>query len=82
MKPTGAGLFGLTVAILGLALVGGGLVAYLWETLNQLMAGFVDWSRLLISIPVLAVFLLLLRFIAGRVERWQGEPGNPPEPDH
>lgn len=72
MKPQEAGLFALILAILGLVLVGGVMVAYLWETMNQLMAGHVDWVRVLISLPVLAVFLLLLRVIARRVEGWHG----------
>lgn len=76
MKPHEPGLFALIIAILGLVLVGGVLVAYLWETLNQLMAGHVDWMRILVSLPVLAVFLLLLRYIARRVEGWHGAPGH------
>jgi hypothetical protein len=74
MKPQEVSLFALIVAILGLVLLGGVMVAYLWETLNQLMAGHVDWVRVLVSLPVLAIFLLLLRFIARRVEDWHGEP--------
>jgi hypothetical protein len=76
MKPQEPGLVTLIIAILGLVLVGGVMVAYLWETLNQLMAGHVDWVRVLVSLPVLAVFLLLLRSIARRVEGWHGEPGH------
>jgi len=77
MKPTtGPGLFRLILAMLGLALVGGALVAYLWETLNQLLAGHVDGVRVLVSLPVLAVFLLLLRFLARRVEGWHDEPAH------
>jgi ABC-type proline/glycine betaine transport system permease subunit len=64
------------LAILGLVLVGGVLVAYLWETLNQLMTGYVDWVRVLVSLPVLAAFALLLRFIGRRVEGWHEEPGH------
>lgn len=75
MKPTGESLLGLLTAILALVLVGGALAAYLWETLNQLMSGHMDWTRVLVSLPVLAAFLLLLRFIARRVEGWSDEPG-------
>jgi hypothetical protein len=75
MKPTGESLMRLLTAILALVLVGGALVAYLWETLNQLMKGHVDMTRVLVSLPVLAAFLLLLRFIARRVEGWSNEPG-------
>jgi EamA domain-containing membrane protein RarD len=75
MKPTRENLLGLMTAILALVLVGGVLVAYLWETLNQLMSGHVDWLRVLISLPVLAALFLLLRFMARRVEGWSDEPG-------
>jgi hypothetical protein len=60
--------------ILGLALVGGLFVAYLWETLNRLMAGFIEPVRLLISIPVLLVFVLLLRYISRAIQRWYDQP--------
>lgn len=62
------------LAILLLVLVGGPLVAYLWETLNRLMAGFVEPVRLLIALPVLVLFALLLRFVARLVERWHAQP--------
>jgi ABC-type proline/glycine betaine transport system permease subunit len=62
------------LAILMLVLVGGVLVAYLWETLNRLATGFVEPVRLLIAIPVLAIFALLLRYIARLVTRWDSQP--------
>lgn len=64
----------LMLAILFLVLVGSLFVAYLWETLNRLMAGFVEPVRLAISIPVLVVFAFLLRAIARIVEGWHGQP--------
>ncbi len=36
------------------------LVAYLWETLHQILAWHVEPTRLLTSLPVLALFLILL----------------------
>jgi ABC-type proline/glycine betaine transport system permease subunit len=63
----------LTIVILLLALLGGVLVAYLWETLNQLASGLIDLRRLLITVPVLAAFLLLLRYLARFIEGWHGE---------
>jgi hypothetical protein len=62
------------LAILLLVLVGGPFVAYLWETLNRLMAGIIEPARLLISLPVLGLFALLLRLIARLVERWHAQP--------
>jgi len=36
------------------------LVAYLWETLHQVLAGHVEPTRLAISVPVLGLFVGLL----------------------
>ena len=41
------------------------LVAYLWETLHQILAWHFEPTRLLISVPVLALFLGLL-FVLSR----------------
>lgn len=46
-------------------LLGMPLVAYLWETLHQILAWHVEPTRLLISVPVLGLFLGLL-FLLGR----------------
>lgn len=48
-------------------LLGIPMVAYLWETVHQILALHVDSTRLLISVPVLAAFVLLWRFIARRL---------------
>lgn len=60
----------LTPAILLLVIPGGLLIAWLWETLNRLLAGHIEPARLLISVPVLAVFLLLLRYMARTIAAW------------
>ena len=41
------------------------LVAYLWETLHQVLALHVEPVRLLVSVPVLALFVALL-WLLGR----------------
>ena len=66
----------LMATILGFTLAGGILVAYLWESVNRLLSLHFDAVRVLISIPVLLVFLWLLRSIARRVERWGAEGGH------
>lgn len=66
--------------VLGIALfvvLGTPLVAYLWETLNQLLAGIVDPMRLLITVPAALIFYFLLRFMARSVETWSRERGAP-----
>lgn len=60
---------GRLVLRMGLAVVPGiPLVAYLWETLNQLLSLHVNTSRLLISLPVLVAFIIWLRWISQRAE--------------
>ncbi len=51
-------------------LLGMPVVAYLWETLNQLMALHVNPTRLLISLPLLVVFMVWLRWVARQAQRW------------
>jgi hypothetical protein len=61
---------GIAVTILLLTLVGGALVAYLWEVLNRLFSGHFEPVRLLIAIPVAALLAVLLRYIARMIEGW------------
>ena len=54
-------------------IIGTPLVAYIWETLNLLVAGRAEVLRLVFTLPAAAllagVFVLLTRTIAG----WEGE---------
>ncbi len=52
------------LSILALFVVGTPIVAYLWETLNHLLAGHVEPRRLLLAIPVAVLFILLLRVVS------------------
>lgn len=55
-----------SVLVLALAtLLGIPLVAYLWETVNQLLNGLVDGGRLALSVPG-GLLLLALLYAAGR----------------
>ncbi|MDQ7041779.1 MAG: hypothetical protein Q9M35_12655 [Rhodothermus sp.] len=51
-------------------LLGMPVVAYLWETLNQLLSLHVNPMRLLISLPLLVVFIVWLRWVARQAQRW------------
>lgn len=46
------------------------LVWYLWTVVNELLTGHLDGQRLLLAVPVLAVFLTLLVFLSRAVRRW------------
>jgi hypothetical protein len=53
--------------------VGVPLVAYLWETANRLLAGRVEPVRLLVSAVVTALFVVVLRLLARRVDALERE---------
>lgn len=62
--------------ILGIGLfvlLGFPLVAYLWETLNQLMGGEVHAGRLLLSLPAVLLLAGLLLVLGRTVRRWEAE---------
>lgn len=75
----------LALGVGAFVLAGFPLVAYLWETLNRLMAGIVEPVRLLITLVVLALFAgllrLLARWIAGREEDRREVAGSHPSGD-
>ena len=74
--------FGVLLALLVAA--GTPLLAYIWETLNQLLAGHVSGRRLLITVPLAALLAALLVVAArtlSRVATTAGQPGAEPEPD-
>lgn len=64
------GIGGLTGRILLFVLLGFPLLAYLWETLNELLSGSVNGRRLLVSVPVLVLFGALLVWLSRTVRRW------------
>jgi len=53
-------------------LIGAPMVAFLWETLNRVMAGHFDPIRIGISVPLLVVFYFVLRWMGRVVERITG----------
>lgn len=59
-------LFGLIAlyAVLGIP-----LVAFLWETLNRVIAGNFDLVRIGLSVPIFALLLVLLRYMARATQR-------------
>ncbi|BBM69881.1 hypothetical protein RmaAA213_17270 [Rhodothermus marinus] len=61
---------GMMVRMGLVVLLGVPVVAYLWETLNQLLALHVNPTRLLISLPLLVVFVVWLRWLGRQTQRW------------
>jgi hypothetical protein len=61
----------LTAGIALFVLSGFPLVAYLWETLNQLMGGEVRPARLALSVPVALLLAGVLVALARTVRRWE-----------
>lgn len=63
----------IAVGIALVTLLGVPLLAYVWETLNRLIAGHVEWGRLLISLPLAILLIGLWKFLGRRIESWEGE---------
>src|SRR5690606_10268697 len=61
-------------------LIGGPIVAILWETLNQLLAGIVRPRMLAIAVPTLFIAIVLLRVLARAVERLDPRTAAPTDP--
>jgi Na+/melibiose symporter-like transporter len=65
--------FGKLIGIIAVfTLLGIPVLAFLWETLNKLIAGVFEPWRLLVSVPVLLVFVVLLWFLARSLSRLDG----------
>ncbi len=72
----------LSARILLFLLLGGPLAGYIWHTLNDLLSGHFDGTRLAIAVPAAALLLLLLRWIARFLQRLEPEnahSAHPPE---
>lgn len=67
----GSGKIVLLMAVV--VLVGLPMVAYLWETINRLLALEFDPLRIAISIPLLAVFLGFVTFVGRRLSAWHAQ---------
>lgn len=64
--------FGKVFLLMALiVLIGVPMVGYVWETINQLLALEFDAVRVGITIPVLVVLWIFLRFVAGRIRTLQ-----------
>ena len=74
----------LLLVVLVFAALGTPLFLYLWETLNALLTGHGSATRVLISLPVLALFAGLLVVLGRLLRRWgtppRPFPAGPPEP--
>lgn len=62
----------LILSMGALVVLGTPLVYVLWTALNDVLAGRIDGGRLLLTLPILLLFLGLLYYVARVVRRWQG----------
>ena len=67
----GTGTGRLIGAMLGFVIVGAPMVYYLWSTLNELLAGHVEWGRLGLSVVVFLIFLGVLSILTRSIRRWE-----------
>lgn len=64
----------ITLAVLGLTLVGTPMLAYVWETLNRVLSGDFEGVRFMWTLAIGVVFWLYLRWVGRLVERWHRDP--------
>lgn len=67
------------LALAAIILSGIPLLAYIWGTLNELLAGHVDGRRILITLP-LGLALVAVLFVAGRLLTRVTATAAPPAP--
>lgn len=63
----------LAVEILAIVSIGIPLLAYIWETANQLLAGIVSAARLAMTVPMVGILVLLLFLMRRAVRRLEIE---------
>jgi hypothetical protein len=68
-------------------LIGAPLVAYVWETLNVLLTGQVDFGRIGLAVLAAIVLAVLFRLMQRSISRWETErvesvAPSRPEPHH
>jgi hypothetical protein len=66
---TGLGTGTIIAFIAAFVVVGAPMVYYLWTTLNEVLAGHFDGSRLLLSLLILLIFLGVLAILSRSVRR-------------
>jgi ABC-type proline/glycine betaine transport system permease subunit len=62
----------LVARVAAFAIVGIPLAAFLWDTVNQLVAGVFSPVRIMLAVPALLLFGFLIRFLSREVWRWEG----------
>lgn len=61
----------LAAVIILIVVLGTPLVAYTWETVNQLLSGHIEVNRVMFTVPVVILLVVLFRLmqkLAGRLE--------------
>jgi len=66
----------LTAIAAAFVIIGAVLVAYLWETANQLLSGQFNSRMVLLAIPAAALFVALLVLLSRTLKRVDDEPAS------
>jgi hypothetical protein len=61
----------LMLVMAAFVVIGTPLVYFLWTALNDVLAGRLDGRHLAFAAPALVLFLVLLRYLARAVRRWE-----------
>jgi len=74
------GAAALTLMLIVLVAIGGVMVFYVWEGLNELLAGQFLPSHLLLGLAMLIALVLLLIFVARYIQRYDRTVHQPRSP--
>jgi hypothetical protein len=61
----------LMIAMAAFVVIGTPLVYFLWTALNDVLTGRFDGRHLAFAAPALILFVVLLRYLARAVRRWE-----------
>ena len=67
------GIGKLVVGMAAFVALGIPLVAYIWETINRLLAGHFEARRVLMTLPAIILLAIVFVMLTRMLNRWQGE---------
>lgn len=78
--PTHPSVGGLAIALIAFMVIGGAMVYFVWEGINELLMGEVLPTHLLLGLVMLVALIILLRMLGRFIRRVDGSVEAPHPP--
>jgi len=52
------------------------VLAYVWETLNRLLSGIIEFERIAWTLPALVLLIAILKLLGRAARAWTGVPAD------